>query len=263
MKLQDWNQWCCWRNVIRGEKKTKIPTDTKGKLLSTSNTKCHMTFDKAFNAWMNSDCLSGIGFIFTEDDPFCGIDLDEIGKWYGAQQIIDKLNSYTEPSPSGNGLHILCEGYLPGEKHGRKVGSHETGEIAIYDAGRFFTVTLRPIGERKEIVKNQEAINWLCKSLEDNDLLVKIGSKPYGEKFKKLYHGFWKEAGYQSQSEADLAFCRIINNINGGVISQIDRIMRKSKLMRNKWDEMRGNETYGYHTLEIATNEENRTDRLK
>lgn len=56
-----------------------------------------------------------VGFVFTRDDPFVGIDLDhcrdpETGKikpW--ALEIVAKLNSYSEVSPSGTGLHIHCD----------------------------------------------------------------------------------------------------------------------------------------------------------
>jgi putative DNA primase/helicase len=63
--------------------------------------------------------LDGIGFVFTESDPFCGVDLDacvdpktgEIASW--ASEIVRELNSYTAFSPSGTGLHVLLRAEFP------------------------------------------------------------------------------------------------------------------------------------------------------
>ena len=38
----------------------------------------------------------------------------------------------------------------------------------------------------------------------------------------------------------------------GGDVEQMDRLFRQSGLMRNKWDEMRGNDTYGVITIKNA-----------
>ena len=61
----------------------------------------------------------GIGFVFTSGDDLCGVDLDrclnpEIGEMESlAQEIIEALDSYTEVSPSGTGVHVLLRGELP------------------------------------------------------------------------------------------------------------------------------------------------------
>jgi primase-polymerase (primpol)-like protein len=58
----------------------------------------------------------GVGFVFSSDDPYVGIDLDGcrnpqtgyIEPW--ALEIVRRLNSYTEISRSGTGLHIIAKG---------------------------------------------------------------------------------------------------------------------------------------------------------
>ena len=82
----------------------------------------------------------GIGFVFTPEDDLCGVDLDgcldpetgEIEPW--AWEIIEELDSYTEISPSGTGVHILVRGELP-------EGRNRKGRFETYDRGRYFTVT--------------------------------------------------------------------------------------------------------------------------
>jgi primase-polymerase (primpol)-like protein len=47
---------------------------------------------------------------------------------------VGKIDTYTEKSPSGTGLHLLAKGTLP-------EGRRRTGCVELYDRGRFFTVT--------------------------------------------------------------------------------------------------------------------------
>lgn len=66
--------------------------------------------------------LSGLGFVFAEDDPFCGIDLDKCRDAESgiikadAQKHIEALSSYTEISPSEKGVHVILKGKKKGEK---------------------------------------------------------------------------------------------------------------------------------------------------
>lgn len=69
----------------------------------------------------------------------CGIDLDhcidesrQISE--EAREIIVLMDSYTEYSPSGTGIHILFEGQIP-------EGRRRNGNIEMYSEGRYFTVT--------------------------------------------------------------------------------------------------------------------------
>src|ERR1039457_6223222 len=85
----------------------------------------------------------GLGFRFAWDAtaPFAFTDLDhcrdpqtgEIEPW--ALAIISRLNSYSEVSPSGSGVHILCRTQQPPEGGCRK------GRIEIYTRLRWSTVT--------------------------------------------------------------------------------------------------------------------------
>lgn len=255
MILTEYDQWILWKEREREERTTKVPINAGGRATSITNKKCFRTFDNAYEMWTkNQDLFDGIGFIFTEDDPFVGIDLDAIHRWYGWGEIVKKLNSYTEISPSGKGLHIIVEGHTPGESHGFKMGDHEMGGIEIYDAKRYLTVTLDPIKDHEEVNQNQAGLEWLKATCDDHRPIAHIMKSDYNEKFQSLWTGNWTSVGYASQSEADLAFCRILAN-NHCPMHQIDRLFRKSKLMRKKWDEKRGKSTYGRDTLILATSE--------
>ena len=89
----------------------------------------------------------GIGYEF-DNISICGIDLDHVIDGRGnlkpqAREIVDNLNSYTEVSPSGTGLHIFV--LAPGvniTRHRKKNFFME-----IYNTGRYFTVTGNIYGE--------------------------------------------------------------------------------------------------------------------
>ena len=103
-------QWVAFRLIPsqkRPGKTDKIPVNPhNGKNASVTNPETWGTYDQAIDRAC-SDELGGVGFVFTSSDPYIGIDLDgcieggELEPW--ALAIIERLASYTETSPSGNG----------------------------------------------------------------------------------------------------------------------------------------------------------------
>src|SRR5699024_3007654 len=82
------------------------------------------------------------------------------------------------------------------------------------------------------------------------DEVVKLASNAKnGHKFKALFNGVID--GYGSSSEADLALCSLISFYTQD-FEQIDRLFKKSSLYRYKWNEKRGDTTYGKMTIEKA-----------
>ena len=88
--------------------------------------------------------------------------------------------------------------------------------------------------------------------LEDEDLLEKATSASNGEKFERLWNG--NTAGYDSQSEADMALCCLLAFWTGGDRTQMDQLFRQSGLLREKCDEVHyaDGSTYGEKTIERA-----------
>ncbi len=139
-ELKQYDQWVVWKAVHRDDKITKVPYDAKsGEHAKANDPNTWSSFDKAWDAY-ESGLYTGIGFVLTKDDPFCGWDLDhcrdveteKIEDW--AKDIVDRLGGYTEASPSGTGLRIIVKAKLP--PRGRKKGN-----IEIYENGRYLTMT--------------------------------------------------------------------------------------------------------------------------
>ena len=159
------NQWVAWSYKNRGSKLGKIPLDPKtGNYAKVNDKNTWGSFNEALS-YMKHKKADGIGFVFSSEDPFVGIDLDgcrdpetgEIQDW--AEAIIKEIGSYTEISPSGKGLHIILSGKLPGE--GKRVGA-----IEVYDKLRFFTITgNRPTGTPSEVLECQEQLEALYRRI--------------------------------------------------------------------------------------------------
>lgn len=241
-EIRKYNQWINWEWKQVNEKWTKIPVRTiDGRNASVNNPLDWTTFDKAvFIARLHN---VGLGFVFTKSDPFVGFDLDDPE---GNAQLITKqqeylqaMNSYTEFSPSGKGLHIISKGYLP------DAGKHPKG-FGIFDNQRFFTFTGNvyynaPIEMRAaEILRiynefNTNAIKIIegegqaTETLTDTEVFYHACEASNGEKFKRLWNGDWKSDGYPSQSEADFALVNIISFYSRHA-SQAIRMFRSSKL---------------------------------
>lgn len=105
-ELKEVSQWVCWRAVPKGNGKVdKIPINpTNGRKAATDNSKTWVSFDKALTYYQkhNGKQISGIGFVFSKEDPYTGVDLDgcidhETKKLsLQAEAYLDKFHSYSE-----------------------------------------------------------------------------------------------------------------------------------------------------------------------
>jgi len=133
-------QWICWRFQQRNDKRTKVPVNPdNGSFGSTTNPDSWTDFETALEYALHG-AADGIGFVFTADDPFVGIDLDDcrvpkMGTLTDdASEVVETLASYTEVSPSGTGVHVIITGSLPGDRNLQEW-------VELYEESRFFTVT--------------------------------------------------------------------------------------------------------------------------
>jgi len=197
---------------------------------------------------------AGIGFML--QPPFVGVDIDHCVKdgviAPYAVEILKALNSYSEYSPSGTGIHILCKGEIARACKISKIG------LEIYTKGRFFTVTGNRLENYPaEINDCTDALKGIFSRFVDkapaNDILSLIAKSKDAERFQRLYSGQWQN-DYPSQSEADLALCNKLAFWTGKDVGQMDALFRQSGLMRPKWDERHFGDgrTYGQSVIEKA-----------
>ena len=228
--------------------------------------------------------IEGVGFVFrphkATGTEICGIDLDHIidpntGEVNTAAfEIIQAMDSYTELSPSGTGVHIYYYGSLHSEWEKKFNGClGGAASMEMYQEKRYFTVTgnvfreLKPIAEREQqaaeiykkyapkpqekTVTNKPVEDTYTTVLSDDKVIEKASKSKQGAKFMALLGGDLSDYG-NDQSRADQALCNILAFWCSGDTKQIDRIFRNSGLMREKWDEKRGTNTYGEITINEA-----------
>lgn len=261
-------RWVCWRYAIRDGKKTKVPYNAKtGYEASSTDPETWADYNAAQAV---SGEFDGIGFML--GDGWFGIDLDHVegdieeyrsgGKDNIVSEFIDTMQSYSEYSPSGTGVHIICKGKLP-------PGGRKSGDIEMYDSGRYFTITGNraadyPLSDGTEAVKplhakyfkkRKEAVHSVQTpdKRSEMDVLDAVRKSKSAEAFDRLYRGEW-EGLYPSQSNADQALCNYLAFWTGKDPAMMDSLFRKSGLIRGKWDEKHGKQTYGQLTIQTAIN---------
>ena len=257
--LKDRPQWVVWRQEEREGKPTKIPYQPRNpkQKASSTNPDTWGTLEQALNV-AKTNGFGGIGYVFSVEDPYCGVDLDHcrdpetggIAEW--AWEIIRRLNSYTEISPSGTGVHILIEGTVP--PGGNSKGLPDGGKVEMYSQGRYFTMTgVELEGTPTTIEPRQAELMALhqevfgkpqappknsgpgpAMELSNFALIDKAHEARNGHKFAQLWGG--DTTGYASPSEADLALCGMLAFWTGPDPARIDRLFRQSRLMREKWE---------------------------
>ncbi len=165
LELQELDQWVLWTTIVRNGKAIKMPLSVFNKAASSTDSSTWSSFDTVVGKFDESQ-HSGIGFVFTSDDHYCGIDLDgcrdpETG--FVADWAVDEVlrfSSYTEISPSQTGLKIwiTASSQLP---KGRKKELHvpeivaRTPAVEIYSQGRFFAMTGQIYKQYRHVEKRE------------------------------------------------------------------------------------------------------------
>ncbi len=140
-ELRNTPQWVVWKAEMRGGRATKVPYQVNGKLAQSNNPKTWSSFSVAVDFFKKGG-YTGIGFMFSKKDAFVGIDIDHcltngvLSEF--ASKIVKYMDSYTEFSPSGKGLHIIVKGEL--EVIGTGKRDAKLG-LEVYQYGRYFTFT--------------------------------------------------------------------------------------------------------------------------
>lgn len=274
LELINYNQWVLWKYETRFGKNTKVPYNIHGTRASTTNPLDWSSYHRVSSVISESNIYDGVGFVFTDKDPFIGIDWDNIAtpSISLCQPIIEleflkeikDVNSYAEYSPSGKGVHVICKGIPPAGKmrgNGRE----------MYKTGRFFTVTGNQVGGTPDTINvasieslkaikekidptgvSQRASPPMAKgkfkpysNLEVTEIVTKCKEdREFGKTFVSLMKGDF--SSYQSQSEADYHLCCIVAMYTDNM-SIMNAIVRHSKLYRSKW-----NTAYGTRTMQQA-----------
>ncbi|MBT9252130.1 MAG: DUF927 domain-containing protein [Brockia lithotrophica] len=155
-ELKKQKRWVLWRKEKYGERATKVPYQVTNKRADSTDPSTWQSFDAVSGAYYASletnNPFSGIGIVLGKvqpEDALClwGLDIDWKERNTSEREIpeevkpvLEIINSYTEFSPSGKGLHVLFYTDFDANLSKNRISKNEIG-YEIYKEKRFFTVT--------------------------------------------------------------------------------------------------------------------------
>lgn len=283
-ELKEIKKWLLWKKDIVNGKVRKIPV-RNGYPFDITQKDNLLSFNTAALLLNNGD-VDGLGFAFSKDDPYTGIDLDGTENPQERQlqaDIFNHFKTYSELSPSGNGLHLIVKGKIP-ESVTKK-------PFEMYSDGQYFTVTGEKIGDYG-IENKQDDLRQLFEFIS-NKKVLQIESKcgdPQGvthgmahcyeilNKYNKerfsdsqiiqmvldnqisnlLYNGIIPDGA--DLNELDMSLCNYIVNFGAG-FEQTGRIFMSSELGKrdkviNRKDYLMKTIAKAFNKIELSSNYE-------
>jgi hypothetical protein len=189
--LVDEALWVAWRTEPRSDGKppTKLPYCAPGRKAETNDPSTWMLHDRAVRVaeTIANDLGGGIGIVLGQQGNLwlAGVDLDtcrdpttgQIAPW--AQTVLDRLDTYSEVSPSGLGVkaYLLIDPAdiaplraIMGTQHGRQFkqanGAAHPPAIELYISHRYFAVTWQAMDGPDELrLVPLDDLRWLIEEI--------------------------------------------------------------------------------------------------
>lgn len=173
--LRSQQRWLLWQSVNKGGRPTKIPKCLNGTNASCSDPATWETWDRLMPIPQG---MSGVGIAL--GGGLVGVDMDaclvdgQLEPW--ASEVIERLATYAEISPSGGGIKLLMRvvdysGTSKSAKWGEQMpmpdGSTKQRELALSFSGRYFTVTENVWSDVPIKVVPSEDVLWLLQRIEE------------------------------------------------------------------------------------------------
>jgi len=264
----------------------------KGSYAKSNDPETWATFEQARSAYNADGGLCHVGFVFTDKDTFAAIDLDHCidanGKLHPeARVIVNAVDSYTEISPSGDGLKIFVDDPIGWHGEGGDAEKspktydvpwkelHKSAQLEIWSHGKYSTVTgnifegRATITEKRTILKTihkryfkkkpatvaRASSNGKHNGLTEDKKIERLCDRI--PKFRGAFYDGVREG--PSESEDDLRMAGWVARITDDP-DEIETIMRRSKYERDKWDD---NKKYLTTTIEKARSDSKGPDLVK
>ena len=220
--MQEHGKFCLWKLEMKSgkAKPDKIPYRINRKRADATNPQHYSAFDETVNlfakggyAGVGVGCFEPLRLVDVDDCVVDGM-LDERG-----QDIMDTLDSYTELSPSGNGIHIfvLADGFsYDTEKY--YINNRNT-HVEVYSpdvTGKFLTLTGKAIHgtdvnnrskelqtvldrhmKRPDADTNTPTIDAPGSYLSDESVYTKASKSKQGDKFNALWNAKYPKVNPQ------------------------------------------------------------------
>lgn len=278
--LAAYRQWLCYKIVPskrRPGKMDKFPVSTTtAKIVDAHNPAHWVDAQTALNAAASWGSEYGVGFVFTENDPFFFLDIDDAfdGQQWSplSKQLIDMFpGAAVEVSQSNTGLHIIgmYSGAAPdhgcrndplglelytAERFVALTGTNATGDVTtIHDAnlnamisgyfpydendGRLIDWTTEPAAGYRPVKDDDALIEKMLDSKSPMNRLGKASARDLWEaNADALARTYPDDVRDYDASAADGALAQHLAFWTAGNCERIEYLMRQSALCRDKWD---------------------------
>lgn len=245
-ELKDIPQWVCWKlnPPNNGKKARKLPINPRtGDTAAIDDPSTWTTFEEAYSAYLEHS-YDGVWLALTPEIGLVAFDFDDCVRnnhtpdWL--TEVINQLQSYTELSPSGKGIRIICRGRLP---EGRRRVTYNGILVEAYDRARFISLTGWQLkGAVNSAERRQMAIELVYhrifgeqqkaeparpgRSAQSHSIEAALGKDHL---FCALWNGAdYETLGYLSQSEADAALMHKLWFWSGGDRERTLELFRQS-----------------------------------
>jgi len=269
-ELWQYRQYVSWKYVDRGaEKPDKVPVNPR--TLGNAGVTWPSTWSDIRNTvrvYQANEDLAGIGFVLTDHDPYVMIDLDncihdnQLSPL--AEEVVYRLNTYTEVSPSQTGLRLFIY------HEGAVTLKRDT--IEIYYNGRWATLTGNVLHQRP--IARVESLDWLLTrftkpggqggsgpttpafagqpaSGDDAELWRRICR--HNQLAMALYNGDTSQA----RGDDSRAVMLLLNSLalwTKGDPARMRRMMEQTALDKTKWSSKRGDQDWLTGRIQDAIN---------
>lgn len=273
--LAEYRQFVLWNaepSSTRPGKTDKFPIHpVHGYRVGVTDTTAWISYDEAAAA-LAQGRAQGIGFVFTENDPFFFFDIDNAvvnGQW---SELATRMFSifqgcYFEVSQSGKGIHFI------GSATGKHACKNTALGIELYTKGRFCALT-GAHAAGTALANAQPQFDWLVASYfasgaadtssewtdspvaewygpeNDDELIARmLASRPsaasvfggratvqdlWSANIQRLSE-VWPDPRGFDHSSADIALCTHLAFWTGKNCERMNRLFERSGLMREKW----------------------------
>lgn len=248
--------WCVFRtkwNAEKGKKDKFIISPTDGKWAKSTDPATWTDFETAMRYAEENNC-EGLSFALDGSGISC-IDLDHSVEKDGtlsanAEKLTKEISeTYTETSVSGNGIHIFVKDDILAKGKYRNRAVTDSGEIEVYDAGRFISMTgavrsgmltlgkcpqatmswLRQTLGRRTAEQNRQPEQRDRASQSDQEVIDRIRRSKKGSTFDQLYSG-GNVTGDNSRN--DFMLLNMLAFFTDCNAAQMERIFKSSGLYR-------------------------------
>lgn len=229
-------EWIVWRPDREGKKIPRagpIQPGNPDQPVSALEPESQLPFPKTVQ-WVQENPEYGLGFALTDSAPFVFVDIDDCRDANTeeihpkARELINHSGTWADVSVSGAGIHLLGRGEWEQSWHKADIGDGAT--VEIYDSGRFVAMSGRPLPDSPDCLTDiQDALNQLAdeyapdnppysskrqesldNSPEINRRLKAMFNSKHGEKYRALWEGNYKKAGFSDRSTAEQSLCDVL-----------------------------------------------------